>query len=91
MLLSALYRSEHLSTWPQEVHTTQIFFEWASHGSLRSKCFPGASALRETRVCGHMGNKGEQKNEEKGRGRGKKETLHKQVSMTIASEQNQLY
>lgn len=31
------------------------------------------------------------KNEERGRGRGKKETLHKQVSMTIASEQNQLY
>ena len=42
-------------------------------------------------VCGHMGNRGEQKNEERGRGRGKKETLHKQVSMTIASEQNQLY
>jgi len=40
---------------------TQICFEWASHSSLRSKCLPGASTLRETRVCGHKGNKGEQK------------------------------
>jgi len=32
---------------------------------------------------------GRAKNEE--RGRGKKETLHKQISMTIALEQNQLY
>ena len=61
VLLSALYRSEHLSTWLQAVHTTQIFFDRVSHGSPRSKCFPGASALRETRVCGHMGNRGEQK------------------------------